>query len=69
MCSVEHVMRLARFLSPSAETSSALYHCISRVVDRQFVLKREEKDVFVRMMREYESFCGVRYEPRTWVTH
>ena len=53
-------MRLARFLSPSAEDENCLYHCVSRVVDRQFVLKREEKDVFVRMMREYESFCGVR---------
>ena len=60
MCSSEHVMRQARFLSPSAETSSALYHCISRVVDRQFVLGREEKDMFVRMMRQYETFCGVR---------
>ncbi len=53
-------MRQARFLSPSAETSSSLYHCISRVVDRQFVLGREEKDMFVRMMRQYETFCGVR---------
>ena len=53
-------MRQPRFLSPTAETDSSLYHCISRVVDRQFVLDREEKDVFVRMMREYEAFCGVR---------
>ena len=53
-------MRQARFLSPSAEDDPSLYHCISRVVDRQFVLGREEKDVFVRMMREYEAFCGVR---------
>ena len=53
-------MRQARFLSPSAESSVSLYHCVSRVVDRQFVLGREEKDVFVRMMREYEDFCGVR---------
>ncbi|MDG0993921.1 MAG: transposase [Akkermansiaceae bacterium] len=53
-------MRQPRFLSPSAESTSSLYHCISRVVDRQFVLGREEKDVFVRMMREYEAFCGVR---------
>lgn len=53
-------MRQPRFLSPSAEDDHCLYHCISRVVDRQFVLGREEKDVFVRMMREYETFCGVR---------
>jgi len=29
-------------------------------VDRQFVMGTEEKDVFVRMMREYEAFCGVQ---------
>ena len=60
MCSIEHVMRQARFLSPSSEDDFSLYHCVSRVVDRRFVLRREEKDVFVRMMREYETFCGVR---------
>ncbi|MGB0993276.1 MAG: transposase [Akkermansiaceae bacterium] len=53
-------MRKARFLSPQAESSSATYHCVSRVVDRRFVLGRKEKDVFVRMMREYEDFCGVQ---------
>ncbi|MCP5538255.1 MAG: transposase [Akkermansiaceae bacterium] len=53
-------MRQPRFLSPSAEVTASLYHCVSRVVDRQFVLGREQKDVFVRMMREYEAFCGVR---------
>ena len=59
-CSSEHVMRQARFLSPSSEDHHCLYHCISRVVDRRFVLGAEEKDVFVRMMREYEAFCGVK---------
>ena len=53
-------MRQCRFLSPSAETSVSLYHCVSRVVDRRFIFGREEKDVFVKMMREYEAFCGVR---------
>ena len=53
-------MRQPRFLSPSAERDFSLYHCVSRVVDRRFVLGRKEKDVFVRMMREYEAFCGVR---------
>ena len=53
-------MRQARFLSPSAEDDFSIYHCISRVVDRRFVLGREEKDVFLRMMRQYEAFCGVR---------
>ena len=53
-------MRQPRFLSPYAESDSSVYHVISRVVDRRFVLKRKEKDIFVRMMREYEEFCGVR---------
>jgi len=38
----------------------AYYHCLSRVVDRQFVLGEEEKEQFVSFMREYERFCGVR---------
>ena len=53
-------MRQTRFISPSAESDSSIYHCVSRVVDRQFVLGEEEKDVFVKMMRDYEAFCGVQ---------
>ena len=53
-------MRQPRFISPYAEEDSSIYHCVSRVVDRQFVMGVEEKDVFVRMMREYEAFCGVQ---------
>ena len=53
-------MRQKRFISPSAEKSSALYHCVSRVVDREFKFGPKEKDVFVRMMREYEAFCDVQ---------
>jgi len=30
------------------------------VIERKYVLQRKEKDVFVRMMREYEAFCGVQ---------
>ena len=29
----------------------AIYHCISRVVDRQFVLGDAEREQFVRYMR------------------
>ena len=36
------------------------YHCISRVVDRQFVLKDEEKTHFVSLMRKLEAFHGMR---------
>jgi len=53
-------MRQPRFISPYAEEDSSIYHCVSRVVDRQFVMGRKEKDVFVQMMREYEAFCGVQ---------
>ena len=39
---------------------SGFYHCMSRVVDRRFILGPAEKEEFVRLMREYEAFCGVR---------
>ena len=38
----------------------AIYHCISRVVDRRFVLGEAEKEQFVAYMRLYERFCEVR---------
>jgi len=38
----------------------ALYHCISRVVDKKKVLGVEEKEKFVEYMRIYERFCQVR---------
>ncbi|MFP6896573.1 MAG: transposase [Roseibacillus sp.] len=55
-------MRKARFLAPAWEAGrrSGIYHCVSRVVDRQFVLGKEEKERFVQLMRLYERFCGVR---------
>ena len=36
------------------------YHCISRIVDRQFLFGDLEREQFVQFMREYEAFCGVR---------
>jgi hypothetical protein len=36
------------------------YHCISRVVDGQFVLGEAEKEELVTLMRSYEGFCGVK---------
>ena len=38
----------------------AFYHCVSRIVDRNFVLGDLEKEHFVKLMRAYETFCGVR---------
>ena len=52
-------MRRAR-LKGEPEAEVAYYHCVSRIVDRRFVLEAREKETFVRMMRGYESYCGVR---------
>jgi REP element-mobilizing transposase RayT len=38
----------------------AIYHCVSRVVDRRFVLGAPEKEQFTRYMRLYEQFCQAR---------
>ena len=41
-------------------TQSIHYHCISRVVDRNFVFGAHERDVFRKTMRQVEAFSGVR---------
>ena len=52
-------MRKAR---PKADSALpvAYYHVVSRVVNRAFVLGDEEKEHFLRLMRRYETFSGVR---------
>jgi len=52
-------MRQPRLFAPPS-WSSACYHCVSRVVDRQHVLGDEEKAEFLRLMRLYEKLCQVR---------
>jgi putative transposase len=52
-------MRQPRLKAPK-HLPVAHYHCISRVVDRRFVLLEPEKEMFVGMMRMYEKLCGVR---------
>jgi REP element-mobilizing transposase RayT len=52
-------MRKPRLKAPPS-FPVAYYHCLSRVVDRQFALGEEEKEQFVALMREYERFCGVK---------
>lgn len=52
-------MRQARLKAPEGH-EVAYYHCISRVVNREFVLGEEEREQFAEMMRCYEHFCGVR---------
>ena len=38
----------------------AIYHCVSRVVDRRFVLKDEEREKFRMLMRMQENFSGCK---------
>jgi putative transposase len=55
-------MRKARWLAEwrYSEKKPVFYHCISRVVDRRFVLGAEEKEKFRALMRIYEKFSGCR---------
>ena len=43
-----------------ADRAVGHYHCISRIVDRRFIFEKEEKEQYVKFMREYEAFCQVR---------
>ena len=38
----------------------AIYHCISRVVNRDHALQRAEKEEFVAIMRRYAAFSQVQ---------
>jgi putative transposase len=55
-------MRKARWLAEwrDSENKPVFYHCISRVVDRRFVLGAEEKEKFRTLMRMQEKFTGCR---------
>ena len=54
-------MRQRRLKAPDGAVSdTAYYHCVSRVVNRDFVFGPAEKQAFVRFMRMYERFCGLR---------
>ncbi len=52
-------MRQARIKAPT-DHPLAYYHCISRVVNRDFILGEREKERFVKMMRGQERFSGIR---------
>ena len=41
-------------------SSSLFHHCVSRVVDRNFVFGVHERDVFRKVLRQVERFSGVR---------
>jgi REP element-mobilizing transposase RayT len=55
-------MRRARWLAPWKESleKPAIYHCISRVVDRRFVFGDAEREHFRMFMRMQENFSGCR---------
>jgi REP element-mobilizing transposase RayT len=55
-------MRRARFLAPWKDSAVrlAIYHCISRVVDRCFVFGDAERKHFLMFMRMQENFWGCR---------
>jgi REP element-mobilizing transposase RayT len=55
-------MRQARWLAEwrNSEPKPVFYHCISRIVDRRFVLGAREKEKFRALMRMYEKFSGCR---------
>ncbi len=55
-------MRKKRWLAreTDSKTNPAIYHCISRVVDRVFRFGDEEREVFRMFMRMYENFSGCR---------
>jgi REP element-mobilizing transposase RayT len=52
-------MRRPRLKAP-AFLPVAYYHCVSRVVNREFVFGEEEKDKLIEYMRLYERFGGLR---------
>ena len=40
--------------------SPTFHHCVSRVVDRNFVFEEHERHVFRKALRQVEAFSGVR---------
>lgn len=55
-------MSSKRWLAPWKDSAEkpAIYHCISRVVDRRFVFGDEEREKFRMFMRMQENFSGCR---------
>ena len=55
-------MRKARWIASwkDSREKPVIYHCVSRVVDRNFVFGPEEKEKLRTLMRMYENFSGCR---------
>ena len=52
-------MALPRLHAPDS-VANPVYHCLSRIVDRRYILGPQEKEYFLENMRSYERLCGVR---------
>jgi REP element-mobilizing transposase RayT len=54
--------RKRRWIAPWAESGEkpAIYHCVSRIVDKKFVIFDEERGKFRMLMRMMENFSGCR---------
>jgi REP element-mobilizing transposase RayT len=59
---LEAVMSSRRWLAPWKDSleKPAIYHCVSRVVDRRFVFENAEREHFRMFMRMQENFSGCR---------
>jgi putative transposase len=55
-------MARPRWIVPWADSDEkpAIYHCISRVVDKRFAFEGKDKEQFRTYMRMYENFTGCR---------
>ncbi len=55
-------MRRARWLAPWKDKAErpSIYHCVTRVVGREFVFGAAEKEQFRTYLRMYENFSGCR---------
>ncbi|MEX1048336.1 MAG: transposase, partial [Akkermansiaceae bacterium] len=45
---------------PHSPARTAIYHCLSRVVDRRHAFGQDEREAFRMFMRMYENFTGCR---------
>ncbi len=52
-------MRTARAF-PVEGSQEGFFHCISRVVDRRFIMGDPEKETFRKILRQCESFYGLK---------
>ncbi len=55
---MEDVRRARAF--PVEGSHTGFFHCLSRVVDRRFVMGVPEKEVFRKILRQCEVFYGIR---------